>query len=121
VAHSFQAPTGFYTLTLHVDDRIDHIPGVTRKVRGFVVYKKAVRISRITLDKACTTWVSLFVAGGHRKFVGYRPEGSARRVLQRHYPWISLSSQGGRNNPDLAVSTLHEDVNISSGTAVAFP
>ena len=46
----FQAPTGFYTLTLHVDDRIDHIPGITKKVRGFVVYKKSVRISRVSLS-----------------------------------------------------------------------
>jgi len=46
-----QAPTGLYTLTLHVDDRIDHSPEVTKKVHGFVVYKKLVRISRVTLDK----------------------------------------------------------------------
>src|ERR1039458_871721 len=39
-----QAPTGFYTLTLHVDDRIEHLPGVTKKVRGFVGFKKLARL-----------------------------------------------------------------------------
>ena len=118
----FQAPTGFYTLTLHVDDRIDHIPGITKKVRGFVVYKKSVRISRVTLDKTLYNVGEPIRCGvaienlSDAEMKGLRVEFS-----NAIYPWIPLSSQGGRDNPDLAVTTLHENVNIPPGTAVAVP
>jgi LmbE family N-acetylglucosaminyl deacetylase len=118
----FQAPTGFYTLTLHVDDRIDHIPGITKKVRGFVVYKKSVRISRVTLDKTLYNVGEPIRCGvaienlSDAEMKGLRVEFS-----NAVYPWIPLSSQGGRDNPDLAVTTLHENVNIPAGSAVAVP
>jgi LmbE family N-acetylglucosaminyl deacetylase len=118
----FQAPTGFYTLTLHVDDRIDHIPGVTKKVRGFVVYKKSVRISRVTLDKTLYNVGEPIRCGvaienlSDSELKGLRVEFS-----NAVYPWIQLSSQGGRDNPDLAVTMLHENVDIPAGTAVAVP
>jgi len=118
----FQAPTGFYTLTLHVDDRIDHIPGVTKKVHGFVVYKKSVRISRVTLDKTLYNVGEPIRCGvaienlSDAEMKGLRVEFS-----NAIYPWIPLSSQGGRDNPDLAITMLHENVGIPAGTAVAVP
>jgi LmbE family N-acetylglucosaminyl deacetylase len=118
----FQAPTGFYTVTLHVDDRIEHLPGLTKKARGFVVYKKSIRISRVTLDK------SLYNVGDPIRCGVAIENLSDTEVKGLHvefsnaiYPWIQLTSQGGRENPDLEVSKLRDDVNISPGTAVGVP
>src|SRR5208283_3496759 len=47
-----QAPTGLYTQTLHAEDRIQHLPEVKKKVRGFVVYNKQIRISHVSIDKS---------------------------------------------------------------------
>ncbi len=117
-----QAPTGLYTLSLHVDDRIDHVAGVTKKVRGFVVYKKLVRISRVTLDK------TIYNVGDPLKcevaienlsdadLKGLRVEFS-----NANYPWISLYSQGGHENPDLAIQLMRDHLDIPAGTAVTIP
>jgi LmbE family N-acetylglucosaminyl deacetylase len=118
----FQAPTGFYTLTLHVDDRIDHIPGITKKVRGFVVYKKSVRISRVSLDKALYSVGEPIRCGVALENLTDTPlKGLRVEFSNAIYPWISLSSQGGRENPDLAVTMLHDNVDIAPGTAVGVP
>ena len=37
------------------------------------------------------------------------------------YPWIPLYSQGGRDNPDLAVRTLRDHLDLPAGTAVTIP
>ena len=118
----FQAPTGFYTLTLHVDDRIDHIPGITKKVRGFVVYKKSVRISRVTLDKTLyNVGESIRCGVAIENLSDAEMKGLRVEFSNAIYPWIPLSSQGRHDNPDLAVTMLHENVNIPAGTAVAVP
>lgn len=117
-----QAPTGFYTLTLHVDDRIEHLPGVTKKVRGFVVYKKLVRISRVSLDK------NIYNVGepikcevGLENLSDTELKGLRVEFSNGNYPWISLASQGRRDNSDLAVSLLREHLDIAAGTAVTVP
>ena len=117
-----QAPTGFYTLTLHVDDRIDHIPGITKKVRGFVVYRKSVRISRVTLDKTIYNVGEPIRCGMALENLSDAPlKGLRVEFSNAIYPWIPLSSQGGRENPDLAVKLLHENVEVAPGTAVGVP
>jgi LmbE family N-acetylglucosaminyl deacetylase len=117
-----QAPTGFYTLVLHVDDRIDHSPEVSKKVRGFVVYRKLVRISRVVLDK------SVYEAGEPLKCeVGIENlsdtdiKGLRIEFSNGAYPWISLAGQGGRDNPDLSVKLLREHVDIPAGNALNVP
>ena len=117
-----QAPTGLYTLTLHVEDRIQHSPEVRQKVRGFVVYKKLVRISRVTLDK------TLYNVGDPIKcevslenlsdadLKGLRVEFS-----NANYPWIALYSQQGHENPELAIRTLRDHFDIPAGAAVTIP
>ena len=117
-----QAPTGLYTLTLHVDDRIDHLPEITKKVRGFVVYKKLVRISRVTLDK------SIYNVGepikcevGLENLSDADVKGLRLEFSNANYPWIALYSQGGHDNPDLAVKVLRDHLDIPAGTAVTVP
>ena len=117
-----QAPTGLYTLTLHVEDRIQHLPEVRKKVRGFVVYKKLVRISRVTLDK------SIYNVGepikcevGLENLSDADAKGLRVEFSNANYPWISLYSLGGHDNPDLAVRMLRDHLDIPAGTAVTIP
>jgi len=117
-----QAPTGLYTVTLHAEDRIQHLPEVRKKVRGFVVYKKLVRISRATLDK------SIYNVGepikcevGLENLSDTEVKGLRIEFSNANYPWISLYAQAGHDNPDLAIRTLRDHVDIPAGNAVTIP
>ena len=118
-----QAPTGLYTVTLHVDDRIDHVPEVTKKVRSFVVYKKLVKISRVTLDKTIYNIgepIKCEVALENLSDTDMK--GLRVEFSNANYPWISLySAQGGHDNPDLAIRVLREHLDVPAGSAVSIP
>jgi LmbE family N-acetylglucosaminyl deacetylase len=117
-----QAPTGYYTLTLHVEDRIEHSPEVTKKVRGFVVYKKLVRISRVTLDKTIyNVGEPIKCEVGIENLSDADVDGLRIEFSNANYPWISLHSQAGHDNPDLAVRMLREHLAVPAGTAVTVP
>lgn len=117
-----QAPTGLYTLSLHVDDRIDHAPEVTKKVRGFVVYKKLVRISRVTLDKTIyNVGEPIKCEVGIENLSDVEMKGLRVEFSNANYPWISLYAQEGHENPDLALRMLREHLDIPAGNAVTLP
>lgn len=117
-----QAPTGLYTLTLHVEDRIQHLPEVRQKVRGFVVYKKLVRISRVTLDKTIyNLGEPIKCEVGVENLSDADVKGLRVEFSNANYPWISLYSQGGHDNPDLAIRMLREHLDIPAGSAVTVP
>jgi LmbE family N-acetylglucosaminyl deacetylase len=117
-----QAPTGLYTLTLHVEDRIQHTPEVAQKVRGFVVYKKLVRISRVTLDKTIyNVGDPIKCEVGLENLSDTDLKGLRVEFSNANYPWIALYSQGGHDNPDLAIRMMREHLDIPAGTAVSVP
>ena len=117
-----QAPTGLYTLTLHVDDRIDHVPEVTKKVRGFVVYKKQVRILRVTLDKTIyNVGDPIKCEVGLENLSDVDMKGLRVEFSNANYPWISLFSQAGHENPDLALKVLRDHLDIAPGSSVTIP
>ena len=95
-----QAPTGLYTLTLHVEDRIEHLPEVTKKVRGFVVYKKLVRISRVTLDKTIyNVGEPIKCEVGLENLSDTDVKGLRVEFSNANYPWISLYFPGRARQP----------------------
>ncbi len=117
-----QAPTGLYTLTLHAEDRIQHLPEIRKKVRGFFVYKKLLRISHVSLDKTlynvgepikCEVGIENL---SDTSFKDLRLEFS-----NANYPWIALYSEHGHENADLAVKVIRDHLDIAAGTAVALP
>ncbi len=117
-----QAPTGLYTVTLRAEDRTEHQPLGTKKVRGFVVYKKLVRISRATIDKtiynvgepiACEVALENLSDGDLKDL---RVEFS-----NANYPWIALFGQEGHENPALAIKVLRDHLNIPAGGAATIP
>jgi LmbE family N-acetylglucosaminyl deacetylase len=117
-----QAPTGLYTLTLHVEDRIQHLPEITKKARGFVVYKKLLRISRVTLDKTIyNVGEPIKCEVGLENLSDADVSGLRVEFSNANYPWIALYSQGGHDNPDLAIRTLREHLDIPAGNAVTVP
>jgi LmbE family N-acetylglucosaminyl deacetylase len=118
----FQAPTGFYTVTLHVDDRVEHLPGVMKKVRGFVVYKKSIRISRINLDKAVYNVGDPIRCGvAVENLSDTEVKGLHVEFSNAIYPWISTVAQGGRANPELETSTLRDNLDIPAASALGVP
>ncbi len=117
-----QAPTGLYTLTLHVEDRIQHLPEVRKKVRGFVVYKKLVRISRVTLDKTIyNVGEPIKCEVGIENLSDTEMKGLRVEFSNANYPWISLFSEKGHENPDLAIRVLREHLDVPAGNAVNIP
>ena len=117
-----QAPTGLYTLTLHVDDRIEHSPEVTKKVRGFVVYRKMVRISRVTLDKTIYNVGEPIKCEAVVENVSDADvKGLRLEFSNANYPWIALHSQGGHDITDSAVRVLTGHLDVPAGTAVTVP
>jgi LmbE family N-acetylglucosaminyl deacetylase len=117
-----QAPTGLYTLTLHVEDRTEQEIVKAQKVRGFVVYRKLARISRASLDKT-------FYDAGEPVNCELVLENLSDNNLKdlrvefsnANYPWISLYSNEGNKNPDLAVKVLREHLDIPAGGTATVP
>ena len=114
-----QAPTGLYTVTLRAEDRTEHQPVATQKVRGFTVYKKLLRIARVTLDK---TFYTVGQPISCEVVVQNLSEAELKDLRvefsNENYPWIALYGQEGHENPQLALKTLREHLNIpAEGTA----
>jgi LmbE family N-acetylglucosaminyl deacetylase len=91
-------------------------------VRGFVVYTKVVRISRVTLDKTVyNVGEPIKCEVGLENLSDADMKGLRVEFSNANYPWISLYSQGGHDNPDLAIRMLREHLDIPAGTAVTVP
>ena len=87
------APTGLYTVAVHVEDRTTRETVATRKLRGFAAYRKLLRIVRVNLDKTfyspgdaiqCETVLENLT---DREIGGLRIEFS-----NANYPWIATFS-----------------------------
>ncbi|MGH9397807.1 MAG: PIG-L family deacetylase [Terriglobia bacterium] len=122
------APTGLYTVTLRIQDASTHKVVASEKTPGFFVYKKLLRITRVTLDKA-------FYAPGERIRCEVGIENLSNRPLtglrvefsNENYPWISTFS-GAENaagnmtvNPSLGLVVLREELNIPAHGSVTLP
>ena len=117
-----QAPTGLYTLTLRVEDRTEHRPTVVQKVRGFVAYKKLVRISHLAIDR------TFYIAGepiqcevGIENLSDADMKGLRVEFSNANYPWISLFAKEGHDNPELALKVLRDHLDIPAGGAASVP
>jgi len=122
------APTGLYSVVLRVEDRTQHKVVATQKVPGFAVYKKLVRISRVTLDKT-------FYAPGETIQCGAQVENLTDQVMQdlrvefsnANYPWISTfsgqASLSGQKpeNPDVGLKVLTDRLTLPPRREVAVP
>ncbi len=122
------APTGLYSVVLQVEDRDEHQVVAKEKVKGFVAYKKLVRITRVTLDKT-------FYAPGESIQCEVALENLTDRDLQNllvefsnaNYPWISVFSGEAdlsgkkQENPQLGLKVLREHLNLSAGGAATIP
>ncbi len=117
-----QAPTGLYTVVLHVEDRIQHSPTVTKKVRSFVVYKKIVRITRVTLDKTIyNVGEPIKCEVGLENVSDTDMKDLRVEFSNANYPWISLFAQQGHDNPELAIRVLRDHLDLPAGNAAAIP
>jgi LmbE family N-acetylglucosaminyl deacetylase len=117
-----QAPTGLYTLTLHVEDRTEQEIVKAQKVRGFVVYRKLVRISHVSLDKSLYNVVEPLNCEVTLENLSDRDLKDLRvEFSNANYPWISLYSKEGHENPDLAVKVLREHLDIPAGGTATIP
>ncbi len=116
-----EAPTGIYTVTVRVEDRSTHQTVAQKKLRGFAAYKKLVRISQLAIDKT-------FYSVGDPIQCGLKLENLTGQDLKdlrvefsnANYPWISLFAEGVEN-PNLALKTLRDHVNLPAGGETLIP
>lgn len=122
------APTGLYSLTLSVEDRSTRETVLTRKVRGFVVYRKLVRIARVDLDKT-------FYAPGEtiesqivlENLTDHPMKDLRIEFSNSNYPWISTFSgekslSGAQPvNPALNLKVLRTGLNLSPHAETTLP
>jgi LmbE family N-acetylglucosaminyl deacetylase len=114
-----EAPTGLYTVAVRVQDRTTHRTVALKPLRGFAAYKKLIQISHLALDKTfyslgepiqCQVTLENLTDA---ELANLRVEFS-----NENYPWISLYSQEGSQNLDLALKVLREHLNLAArGTA----
>jgi len=113
------APTGVYTVAVRIEDRKAHRTVTLKKFRGFMAYKKMLRISRLSLDK--TTYnvsepiqCELVL----ENLSDYDLQDLRVEFSNANYPWISLYSTEGSKNPDLALKVLRDRLALPAhGTA----
>ena len=122
------APTGIYSVTVRVEDRAAEEVVAKQQIRGFGVYRKLVRIARLTLDKT-------FYAVGEPIQCEVVLENLTERELNdlrvefsnANYPWISLfSTEAGSSaqpaeNPELAIKVLQEKLKLPALAQVTIP
>lgn len=125
---STNAPTGLYTVTLRVEVRATSQVVAAKKAPGFFVYRKMLRISRVTLDKA-------FYAPGERIRCAVEIEnlgsvdlrGLRVEFSNENYPWISEFSgqQNGAGrmavSPSLGLVVLRRNLDIPAHGHVLLP
>lgn len=116
------APTGLYTLSVRVEDRAARRTVATQKLRSFAAYKKLLRISRLAIDKTfyhagepIQCEVALENLSDH-DFKDLRVEFS-----NANYPWISLFSKAGGENPDLALRVLSRHLALPAHGQATIP
>src|SRR6516165_2346196 len=122
------APAGLYSVVLRVEDRTEHKTVATQKAPGFAVYKKLVRVSRVTLDKT-------FYAPGETIQCRVQVENLTDQIMQglrvefsnANYPWISTfsgaASLSGQKpeNPELGLKVLTEKLTLPPRGEGAIP
>ncbi len=120
------APTGLYSVVVRVEDRATHKEVARQTLRGFAVYRKAVRIARFRLDKT-------FYSVGEPIQCEVVLENLTDRDLKdlrvefsnANYPWISLFSSGSAGkeaqNPELALKVLRDHLDLPARGEVTIP
>ncbi len=122
------APTGIYTAVVRVTDRSTHKVITETKLRSFAVYRKLLRIARVSLDKT-------FYSVGEpiqcevvlENLTDYDLKDLRVEFSNANYPWISLfstNSQPGEKrseNPDLALKVLRERLTLPAHGQTTIP
>jgi LmbE family N-acetylglucosaminyl deacetylase len=120
--------TGLYHVTLRVEVGATSQVVATQKAPSFFVYRKLLRISRVTLDKA-------FYAPGERircavemeNLSGVALKGLRVEFSNENYPWISEFSAkengAGRMtvSPSLGLVVMHRNLDIPAHGRVLLP
>ncbi|HEV2425442.1 MAG TPA: PIG-L family deacetylase [Terriglobia bacterium] len=122
------APTGLYEVELRVDDAASQRTIALLKAPGFFVYRKLLRITRVSLDK------TFYAPGepirceiGIENLTGQPLKGLRIEFSNENYPWISTFSgqenAAGRMavNPALGLVALRESLDIAAHGEASLP
>ncbi len=122
------APTGLYSVSVRVEDRDARKTLATRKLRSFAVYRKALRIARVHLDKTFyTVGEPILCEVVLENLTGQELKNLRVEFSNANYPWISLYStetpRGGQSaeNPDLGLRALRERLDLPAHGQVTLP
>ncbi|MGH9405601.1 MAG: PIG-L family deacetylase [Terriglobia bacterium] len=122
------AATGLYTVTLRVEDGRTHTVAASQRAPDFFVYKKLLRIDRVTLDKAFYAPRERIRCEVEIENLSSQPLSGLRvEFSNEDYPWISMFS-GAENgagrmtvNPSLGLVVLRQSLDIPAHGRVALP
>jgi LmbE family N-acetylglucosaminyl deacetylase len=122
------APAGIYGVSLRVMDRSSEEVLAEQKIRGFAVYRKLVRIARLTLDK---TFYSVGEPIQCEVVLENLTESDLKDLRvefsSSNYPPISpFSAAGGSSvppgkNAEPVVQVMREHLNLPAASAVTIP
>ena len=117
------APTGLYTVAVRVEDRSTRKTVATHRLRGFVAYRKLVRITRFKLDKTFYSVGDPIQCEVVLENLTDQPmKGLRVEFSNANYPWISLFSAGKETeNPELALRVLKDGLSISPESEAVIP
>jgi len=120
------APTGLYSVTVHVEEKSSGKTLASKKLRPFGVYRKLARIVSVKLDKTfydvgepieCEVAVENLT---DHDLSGLRVEFS-----NANYPWISTFAPGATSpeeaNPELALRVLRDNMTVPAHGVVTIP
>ena len=120
------APTGLYSVTVHVEEKSSGQTLASKKLRPFGVYRKLARIVSVKLDKTfydvgepieCEVAVENLT---DHDLSGLRVEFS-----NANYPWISTFAPGATSpeeaNPELALRVLRDNMTVPAHGVVTIP
>ncbi|PYV08189.1 MAG: hypothetical protein DMG23_14215, partial [Acidobacteria bacterium] len=117
------APTGLFNVTVRVEGRSTRKTVATHRLRGFVAYRKLVRITRFKLDKTFYSVGDPIQCEVVLENLTDQPmKGLRVEFSNANYPWISLFSAGKETeNPELALRVLKDGLSISPESEAVIP
>src|SRR6266568_2713048 len=120
------APTGLYSVTVHVEEKSSGQTLASKKLRPFGVYRKLARIVSVKLDRTFYDVGELIECEvAVENLTDHDLSGLRVEFSNANYPWISTFAPGATSaeeaNPELALRVLRDNMTVPAHGVVTIP